>query len=351
MSTNAHTVTVAAPATAPGAPTGVTATAGDGEATISWAAPAEDGGAAITSYTVTCATADPGDCAGVDDTATADGVTTSATVTGLTNGTDYTFTVTATNSAGTSAASAASPTVTPAAEPEPDPPATKTPQTITFGDLRERLLVGQDPYQVPVTASSALPVTLTASGSCSASGRLVTATAAGTCTITANQPGDATYAAAPPEVATITVAAASDAELTVDTALGSGADGAPIVYRANGLAPGSTVTLTLYSDPVELASATVPASGSIVIEATIPAGVDVGDHELVATATAADGAPLTNALAIEIAANRSLVRIGDDALPTLAATGTNVPELIPFALAAILAGVALTHRSRRPRTR
>ena len=39
-------------ATAPAAPTGLTATAGDGQATVTWTAPA-DGGSPITSYTVT----------------------------------------------------------------------------------------------------------------------------------------------------------------------------------------------------------------------------------------------------------------------------------------------------------
>ncbi len=39
--------------TVPGAPTGVTATAGDGSAQVSWTAPANNGGSPITSYTVT----------------------------------------------------------------------------------------------------------------------------------------------------------------------------------------------------------------------------------------------------------------------------------------------------------
>ena len=37
----------------PDPPTGVAATAGDGQATITWSAPASDGGSPITSYTVT----------------------------------------------------------------------------------------------------------------------------------------------------------------------------------------------------------------------------------------------------------------------------------------------------------
>ena len=90
---------------APAAPSGVVAAAGDGSAALSWVAPASDGGSPVTSYTVT---SNPG---GV--TKTVGGSTTSATVTGLSNGTSYTFTVTATNVVGTSGASAASAAVVP----------------------------------------------------------------------------------------------------------------------------------------------------------------------------------------------------------------------------------------------
>ncbi len=47
------TVTPAAPATVPGAPTSVDATPGDGEAAVSWTAPADDGGSPVTGYTAT----------------------------------------------------------------------------------------------------------------------------------------------------------------------------------------------------------------------------------------------------------------------------------------------------------
>lgn len=95
------------PATVPGAPTAATATAGDAQASVAFTAPASDGGSAITGYTVT---SNPGGFI-------ASGVATPLIVTGLTNGTAYTFTVTATNIMGTGAASAASISVTPATVP------------------------------------------------------------------------------------------------------------------------------------------------------------------------------------------------------------------------------------------
>lgn len=79
---------------APSAPQQVAATSGYGAATVKWVAPASDGGAPWTRYTITASGGGP--------SVTTGATSTSATITGLKSGGSYTFTVTATNVAGTS---------------------------------------------------------------------------------------------------------------------------------------------------------------------------------------------------------------------------------------------------------
>ena len=100
-------------ASAPGAPTIGTATAGDGSAMVAFTGPSSNGGFSITSYTATATdTTNP-----AHGGQTASGGSSPITVTGLTNGDTYTFTVTATNSQGTGPASAPSNAVTPKGTP------------------------------------------------------------------------------------------------------------------------------------------------------------------------------------------------------------------------------------------
>jgi len=102
-----------APVTVPGAPSGLTAAAGDTRVSLSWRAPGSDGGAAITGYRVYLGT-------GQKPVASVTG--TGATVTGLTNGTRYSFTVSAVNAAGEGPASGAASATPTAATSPPGPP-------------------------------------------------------------------------------------------------------------------------------------------------------------------------------------------------------------------------------------
>ncbi|MFN9689384.1 MAG: fibronectin type III domain-containing protein, partial [Bacteroidota bacterium] len=79
--TGTITVTTAPAATVPGAPTSVVATAGNTTASVAFVVPSSNGGSVITGYTVTSNPAG----------GTATGLSSPLTVTGLTNGTAYTF--------------------------------------------------------------------------------------------------------------------------------------------------------------------------------------------------------------------------------------------------------------------
>ena len=84
--------------TVPGAPTALVATAGDASISLAFTAPVLYGGSTITAYAATCA------AGGVTKTAT--GSSSPIAVSGLTNATAYTCSVTATNAQGTGSASA-----------------------------------------------------------------------------------------------------------------------------------------------------------------------------------------------------------------------------------------------------
>ncbi len=106
----------ATPATVPGAPTNVTAAAGDGMAVIRFTPPSDNGGRAIAGYEVISS---PGHI-------TVTGTSSTITITGLTNGTSYTFTVRAVNAMGTSTA-AESNSVVPASPASDDDSSSSSP--------------------------------------------------------------------------------------------------------------------------------------------------------------------------------------------------------------------------------
>ncbi|MBO2660357.1 Ig-like domain-containing protein [Shewanella algae] len=207
-------------AVVPGAPTSVSAVAADASATVSFSAPASTGGAAISSYTVTSS---PGGL-------TASGAGSPLTVSGLSNGTDYSFTVSASNTAGTGPTSSPSNTVTP-----------KASQSISFNNPGAQSF-GTTPTLTATASSGLAPVfSSNSTGVCT-----ITTTgtlnfiSAGSCSINADQAGDSSYNAAPTVTQSFTVnavvpgaptsvsAVASDASATVSFSAPASTGGAAI---------------------------------------------------------------------------------------------------------------------------
>ena len=216
----------------PNAPTAVSAVAGVNSASVSWTAPAEDGGSAITGYTVTSS---PGGLTCLPQNLE----TLSCYLNGLTNGTDYTFTVVAINAIGTSAASVASNSVSPTA------PATTT--------------------TAPATTTTVPAVTTTAPAT--------TTTAPAT---TTTVPAVTTTVPAPAESVILNLPQSSQ-PLLADTALSVGEQ---VAIEFDGFVPGEFVQLIVASTPQVIATGFADSLGRVRLTGSLPSELESGQHSL-----------------------------------------------------------------------
>jgi len=234
-----------------GVPTSVFAVAGNTSASVFFAAPANTGAGAITGYTVT---ASPG---GI--TAFSVGATTSVVVSGLSNGTSYTFTVTATNAQSTSVPSAPSNAVTPFAS-----GAGLTAQTITF-PTATGAIIGQ-PITLAASSTSNYNITyVLVSGPATLSGNQLTITGTAAVVVQAFQYGDLTYSAATPVTQTFTATPPPPPVLQTQTITFGGfpnvtTKAAPITLAATA-SSGLAVTYSI-TGPAILSGSTVTLTGA-----------------------------------------------------------------------------------------
>ncbi len=217
-----------------------TATAGNAQATFGFGASTNDGGSPILSY---LATSSPG---GVTGSCTAP--CSFITVTGLTNGTTYTFTVAGVNAIGAGASSSPTNSVTPQGT-----------QTIVFGTV-PTINVG-DTVTINVTGgASGNPVVLTTpSTTCSISGLSVTALSAGVCSLRANQAGNTAYKAAAQALKSVAIAGLRTITPSVASGAGTISPSTPVAA-----ANGATVTFTVTPDSGYTAAVSGTCGGNLV---------------------------------------------------------------------------------------
>jgi hypothetical protein len=194
------------------------------------------------------------------------------------------------------------------------------PQTITFAPLSDKTF-GDPAFTVSATASSGLPVSLVISGDCMITGSTVTITAAGMCTVIAQQPGNSVYTFAEDVSRSFNIAKAP-ATITVGTEFTyDGTMKQATVTTNPAQLTGITVTYTLAGSPVTqpinagvyqvLATLNHPnyqapaETGTLTIHPAVPvvqwaspaaitAGTPLGATQLNATATGIGGASLLN---------------------------------------------------------
>ena len=309
----------------PGPPTGVTAMPASGQAQVSWTAPSSTGGSPITSYTVT-----PFAGAAAGSAVTVAGTTASATLTGLTNGTAYTFSVKATNGNGTGAASVQSAPITP----EDTIFDFATPPVVDSGDGSSVTLgvkftpsvngtiTGVRFYKSATNSGTHVGTLWSGSGSALASATFATETATGWQTVTFSSPvsvtAGTTYVAgyyAPNGHYSYTSAGFASAGVTngplTAVANGTSANGV-YAYATQSTFPSSTFNSTNYWVDVEFQPGTggggsgppsaptgvaaTPASSEAAVSWTAPANVGGGPitgYTVTPYVGTAAGAPMT----------------------------------------------------------
>ncbi len=325
------------PAAVPDAPTGATATAGDSSAAVSWS-PAGDEGSTVLSYT---ATASPGGqtCGYTVSSPETD----TCTVTGLTNGTAYTFTVTATNGNGTGAASLPSNSVTPSGV--PDAP---TGVTATAGNSSASL------SWIPAgdEGSTVLSYTATASPGGQTCGYTVSSPETDTCTVTgltngtaytftvtatngngtgaASLPSNSVTPAAVPDAPTGATATAGDSSAAVSWSPAGDEGSTVLSYTATASPGGQTCGYTVSSPETDTCTVTGLTNGTAyTFTVTATNGNGTGAASLPSNSVTPSGVPDAptgvTATAGNSSASLSWIPAGDEGSTVLSYTATASP--------------------------
>jgi hypothetical protein len=287
----------------PGDPTGLEVSGGDGTATVTWVA-ASPNGSAITAYEVSAA----------DATTSANGGETCAwttgpltcTVTGLTDGDTYTFTVTARNSVGVGPHSPTSAAIVPAAAPAAPSDVTVAPGSGSVDvSWSEPADGGSAVTAFTVTASPGGATCRTASLNCSISG-LQSTTSYAFSVVATNEVGPS-----PRSAPSSSVFPYDPGRFTIETLTETHASSAHFVVVAGGAAPGTSVGFSL-SHTAEK-SCTADSSGQCAVSLVEPASGIFALRGTAAgvTSTIAVYVPLLGSRAVRHTSDVVLITVSD----------------------------------------
>lgn len=253
----------------------------------------------------------------------------------------------------------------PATPPAPAPVAPKVPGAptgLTATPERSAVLVS---WQAPATGATAVKYRVAAepgSASCETTGlSCVLGGVAGTTYTFTVTPYAAGGGAGTPATVRTSVAveapeipaAAPETPLTLTTDKGRITEAAPgeeITVIGTGFLPFSTVTIVIHSTPTTLGSVTTDADGNFSETVVVPAGLEVGEHSLVAYGVDPDGNPHLLRMDVMVAAAEASAPAPDEQLPN---TGLDMQPLTYVAVASGLLAVGffliLTGHRRRQR--
>jgi hypothetical protein len=345
--TGSAAITVAVAAAAPTAIAVNPISTVGGQAAVSWSAPTSNGGSPITGYQVT---ASPGN-------ETCQTATTSCTVTGLSDGTSYTFAVRAINAAGDSTADTSAtetvlgapfaPTGLSAVAVSADGgqvtlswtapynggsvitgyTATATPGggscTTTSTSCTITGLTDGDPYSFVVTATNAAG-TSASSTTLTATPSTPTTTTTTTTTPTGSTPPAPTPSSPPNPSASSTGSSTTTAPphrpaavaLNYDSEVGSAAAGSSVSVSGHGFDPDSTATVTMHSTPVKLGTVIVDSDGNFERDFRLPSDVPGGIHHIEISGTDPSGQKISEDFYFQVSAAGTLMRQSDVARST-----------------------------------
>jgi hypothetical protein len=135
---------------------------------------------------------------------------------------------------------------------------------------------------------------------------------------------------------------------TVDQpTVGATCNNTGITVTTTNLAPGTDATFTLFSDPVVLGTVVVADDGTASITFDLPAGTNVGRHEVVTSGTNEFGVAEEESIVLNVTSCAGSGTGGDG----LARTGTDVSTPVRAAVLVFAAGAALLLVSRKRQAR